>query len=49
MAIIYIFIFDDYCMGPSVRQVIAMMVPSVYELVLIYILYHVLSIYMTEK
>ena len=27
------------------RQCIAMMVPSVFELVLIYILYHVLSMY----
>ena len=26
-------IFDNYCMGPSVRQLIAMMVPSVYELI----------------
>ena len=25
--------FDNYCMGPSVRQLIAMMVPSVYELI----------------
>ena len=27
------FIFDNYCMGPSVRQRIAIMVPSVYELI----------------
>ena len=26
-------IFDNYCMGPLVRQLIAMMVPSVYELI----------------
>ena len=25
--------FDNYCLGPSVRQLIAMMVPSVYELI----------------
>ena len=42
--ILFIFIFDNYCMGPSVRQLIVMMVPSVYELISIYILYHVLSI-----
>ena len=29
---IFFFNFDNYCMGPSVRQLIAMMVPSVYEL-----------------
>ena len=27
------FNFDNYCMGLSVRQLIAMMVPSVYELI----------------
>ena len=34
MANIWFFLnFDNYCMGPSVRQLIAMMVPSVYELI----------------
>ena len=34
MANIWFFLnFDNYCMGPSVRQLIAMMVPSVCELI----------------
>ena len=29
----FFLIVDNYCVGPSVRQLIAMMVPSVYELI----------------